>query len=57
MSFVTFVAGTKVKVAYVLMIDIDRPSIDIGINFFQQWFDGDQTNSPNDIPYLFLPLY
>lgn len=53
----TFVIGAKGKVAYVLMNDVDRPSIDIGINFFQKWHDRDQANSPNDIQYLFLPLY
>lgn len=57
MYFDTFVAGAKGRLAHVLMIDVDRPSIEIGVHFFQQWFQGEAPNSPNGIPYLFLPLY
>jgi hypothetical protein len=36
------------------MIDIDRPNIERGLQFFQQWFDGTSPNSPNNIPYHHL---
>jgi hypothetical protein len=39
------------------MIDVDRPSIEIGMQFFQSYFDGNLQNSPNKINYLFFPLY
>jgi hypothetical protein len=39
------------------MIDVDRPSIEVGMKFFQTYFDGDQQNSPNKLSYLFFPLY
>ena len=55
--FDTLMAGNKGKTAYVLMIDVDRPSINIGIKFFQQWCDGNSTNLPNGLSYMFLPLY
>jgi hypothetical protein len=29
----------------------------LGIRFFQQWYNGTLTNSPNDIPYMFWPLF
>jgi len=47
----------KGKIVYVLMIDVDCPNVDQAINFFQEWFDGDKPTSPNEIPYLFLPLF
>jgi hypothetical protein len=51
--------NTNVKgpTTYVLMVDVDRPSIEIGMRFFQTYFDGDQQNSPNKINYLFFPLF
>ena len=42
---------------YVLMIDVDRPNIEQGMKFFQDFFDGDLKNSPNGLQYMFLPLY
>jgi hypothetical protein len=47
----------KSKTAYVLMVDVDRPNIELGIRFFQKWYDGLLTNSPNMLPYMFWPLY
>jgi hypothetical protein len=57
MYFDTLKSGAKNKIAYVLMIDVDRPNINVGLKFFQEWYDGDCTNSPNGIPCLFMPLY
>jgi hypothetical protein len=39
------------------MIDVDRPSIEVGMKFFQTYFNGDQQNSPNKLSNLFFPLY
>lgn len=47
----------KNKTAHVLMIDVDRPNIELGIRFFQQWYNGTLTNSPNNLPYMFWPLF
>jgi hypothetical protein len=47
----------KGKTAHVLMIDVDRPNIELGIRFFQQWYNGILTNSPNNLPYMFWPLF
>jgi hypothetical protein len=55
--FDIFSSGTKGRNTYVLMIDVDRPNIEVASTFFQQNFDGDKLNSPNKIPYLFFPLY
>ncbi len=55
--FDTFSTNAKGSLTYVLMIDVDRPSIEKGMAFFQSYFDGDQLNSPNKIAYLFLPLF
>jgi hypothetical protein len=49
--------SAKEKFAHVLMIDVDRPRIDTSRKFFQAWFSGLATNSPNDISYIFWPLY
>jgi hypothetical protein len=49
--------GAKGRTAHVLMIDVDRPRIDTGIHFFQQWFNGTAPNSPNNIVYIFWLLY
>jgi hypothetical protein len=49
--------GSKDKTAYVLMIGVERPKLEIGIQFFQMWYNGKQANSPNCLQYLFLPLY
>jgi len=45
------------KTAHVLMVDVDRPNIELGIRFFQQWYNGSLTNTPNELPYMFWPLY
>jgi hypothetical protein len=45
------------ETAHVLMIDVDRPNIELGIRFFQQWYNGTLTSSPNDLPYMFWPLF
>jgi hypothetical protein len=42
---------------YIMMIDVDRPNIEQGTKFFQDFFDGDHKNSPNGLQYMFLPLY
>lgn len=55
--FDTFSTNAKGTMTYVLMVDVDRPSIDIGLNFFQKFFDGDTYDSPNKLAYLFLPLF
>jgi hypothetical protein len=47
----------KSKTAHVLMIDVDRPSIELGIRFFQKWYNGTLTNSPNSLSYMFWPLF
>jgi hypothetical protein len=49
--------GTKGNIAYVLMIDVERPKIEIGLQFFQTWYNGLQINSHNCLPYLFLPMH
>jgi hypothetical protein len=38
------------------MIDVDRPSVEKALLFFQQNYNGDSPNSPNNIPYMFFPL-
>jgi hypothetical protein len=50
-------AGAKGKTAYVLMIAVDHPNTEAAMSFFQQWYNGDGTNSPNDIAHLFFPLF
>jgi hypothetical protein len=55
--FDSFSTNAKGSLTYVLMVDVDRPSIDTGMNFFQTFFDGDQQNSPNKLSYLFFPLF
>jgi hypothetical protein len=55
--FDTFSTNAKGSLTYVLMIDVDRPSIETGMAFFQNYFDGDLFNSLNKLAYLFLPLY
>jgi hypothetical protein len=52
-----FTAGTKNKISFMLMIDVDRPNIEIGHNYFSKYFDGETPTSPNNIPYLYLPLH
>jgi len=47
----------KGKTAHVLMIDVDQPNIELGIRFFQQCYNGTLTNSPNNLPYMFWPLF
>jgi hypothetical protein len=49
--------NAKTKSAHVLMIDVERPKIEVGLQFFQTWYNGKLKNSPNCIEYLFLPLY
>jgi hypothetical protein len=48
---------TKGKTSHVLMVDVDCPNIDLGIKFFQQWYNGELSNSPNNLPYMFWPLF
>jgi hypothetical protein len=55
--FDTLSSGAKGKQTYVVMIDVDRPNIDLGLRVFQTLFDGDLPSSPNRIAYLFFPLY
>lgn len=55
--FDSFSSNAKGIMTYVLMVDVDRPNIDIGMKFFQEFYDGDSKNSPNMLSYLFLPLY
>jgi hypothetical protein len=55
--FDSFSTNAKGSLTYVLMIDVDRPSIDAGMKFFQTFFNGDQQNSPNKLSYLFFPLF
>ena len=55
--FDTFSTNAKGSLTYVLMVDVDRPNIDIGLTFLQKFFDGDLYHSPNKIAYLFFPLY
>jgi len=47
----------KNQTAYVLMVDAERPKIEVGLQFFQTYYNGKQRFSPNCIDYLFLPLY
>jgi hypothetical protein len=47
----------KSQTAYVLMIDVERPKIELGIQFFQTWYSGNKRYSPNCINYLFMPMY
>ncbi len=55
--FDTLSTNARGSLTYVLMIDVDRPSIDNGLSFFQSFFDGDKLTSPNKLAYLFFPLY
>jgi hypothetical protein len=55
--FDSFSTNSKGKMTYVMMIDIDRPNIEQGMKFFQDFFNGDLKNSPNGLQYMFLPLY
>jgi hypothetical protein len=55
--FDSFSSNTKGNSTYVLMVDVDRPSNEVGMKFFQDFFDGDAKNSPIKLAYLFLPLY
>jgi hypothetical protein len=55
--FDTLSSNSKGSTTYVLMIDVDRPNLDIGMQFFQTMFNGDRPSSPNRISYLFFPLY
>jgi len=55
--FDSFSAGIKGKSTHVLMIDVNCPSVDIALHFFQTYFNGEHPNSPNNIHHLFLPLY
>jgi len=54
--FDTFVANNRGKLAHVLMVDVDRPSVEQAMMFFQKHYNGDEGNSPNGIPYMFFPL-
>lgn len=49
--------GSKGRTIHILMIDVDRPNIELGLQFFQRWFNGSAPNSPNNIAYMFWPLY
>jgi hypothetical protein len=49
--FESFSTNAKGKMTYVLMIDVDRPN-EKGVKFFQEYFNGDQTNSPNLMSYM-----
>jgi hypothetical protein len=53
----TFITNAKGKMAYILMVDVNRPNIEKGIAFFQQSFDGTLRNSTNGIAYPFFTLY
>jgi hypothetical protein len=44
--FDSFSSNSKGSFTYVLMLDVDRPSIETGMKFFQEFFDGDAKNSP-----------
>jgi hypothetical protein len=55
--FDTLSSYLKGVTTYALMVDVDRPNLEIGMKFFQEMFNGDLPSSPNKIPYLFLPLY
>jgi hypothetical protein len=46
---------------YILMIDIDCPNAELGMKFFQDFFDGDSPNSPNkfhtySFPFIAKPI-
>jgi hypothetical protein len=47
-------ASTKGLQTLDLMIDVDRPNVEIGVNFLN-FFDGDSSNSPGRIPCMFFP--
>ncbi len=55
--FDTLSSGTKGKQTYVVMIDVDRLNIELGLKRFQELFDGNFPSSPNKIAFLFFPLY
>jgi len=46
-----------VKIGFLSRVDVDCPNIKLGIRFFQQWYNGTLTNSPNNLPYMFWPLF
>lgn len=52
----TLSCNRKGIMAPVLMVDIDRNSIEEGINFFRSCYDGKSTLSTCSIPYLFFLL-
>jgi len=43
--------------APVLMVEVARPQLQIGLSVFQNQFDGDNLTSPCAIPYLFFTLF
>ena len=43
--------------APVLMVEVERDQITLGLEFFCAAFDGDNPLSPCGIPYLFVTLY
>lgn len=54
--FDTFSTNAKGTMAYVLMVDVDRPSIKIGLEFLQK--NGKDTyDNSNKLAYLFFPLF
>jgi hypothetical protein len=55
--FDSFSCNTKGKATYVLMIDVDRPNVEQSIEFFQKFYDGEHKFSPNQLSYIFFPLY
>jgi len=55
MYFDAFTA--KGQMAYVLMIDVELPKMELGTQFFQTWYNGNKHYSPNCINYLFMLMH
>jgi len=53
----TLSLNKKGKMTPILMVDVARLQLPIGLSFFQELFDGDRPSSPCGIPYLFFTLY
>jgi hypothetical protein len=50
-------SNKKGEMAPVLMVEVERDNISLGLDFFCKMFDGDSPFSPCGIPYIFFTLY
>jgi hypothetical protein len=50
-------SNKKGEMAPVLMVEVERDNISLGLDFFCNMFDGDNPLSPCGLPYIFFLLY